>query len=66
MPTVWHDHHGDLGLIWRVAGLQQDCFKVKASCRERTGVSRTALHMDFPTDTSSRVQAWGSTRPHTR
>lgn len=35
MPTVGHDHHGHLGLIRRVAGLQKDCFKVKASCGER-------------------------------
>lgn len=40
MPTVGHDHHGHLGLIWRVAGLQKDCFEVKASCREKAGVSR--------------------------
>lgn len=47
-PTVWHDHHGDLGLIWRVAGLQQDCFKVKASCREKTGISKATFHTGFP------------------
>lgn len=43
MPTVGHDHHGHLGLIWRAARLQQDCFKVKASCRERAAVSRVSL-----------------------
>lgn len=35
VPTVGHDHHGHLGLVGRVAGLQKDCFKVKASCVER-------------------------------
>jgi hypothetical protein len=49
MPTVGHDHHGHLGLIWRITGLQKDRFKVKASCREREAVSRTMrLHMGFP------------------
>lgn len=49
MPTVGHDDHGHLGLIWRVAGLQKDCFKVKASCRERTAVSRaTAAAQGLP------------------
>lgn len=42
MPTVGHDHHGHLGLIWRVTGLQENCFKVKASCRERAAVSRAS------------------------
>lgn len=42
MLTMGHDHHGHLGLIWRVAGLQKDCFKVKASCRERAAVSRAS------------------------
>ena len=42
LPTVGHDHHGHLGLIWRVAGLQKDCFKVKASCREKAAISRAS------------------------
>lgn len=37
-----HDYHGDLALIWRVAGLQEDCFKVKVSCREKAVVSMTS------------------------
>lgn len=42
LPTVGHDHHGHLGLIWRVAGLQKDCFKVKASCRGKAAISRAS------------------------
>lgn len=41
IPTVGHDYHGHLGLIWRVAGLQKDCFKVKVSCREKAVISKT-------------------------
>lgn len=40
MPTVGHDHQGHLGLIWRITGLQEDCFEVKASCRERAAVRK--------------------------
>lgn len=40
LPTVGHDHHGHLGLIWRVAGLDKDHFKVKTNCRGEAAVSR--------------------------
>lgn len=61
MPTVGHDHHGHLGLIWRLTGLQKDCFKVKASCRERAAVRRasaTAQRLPQPRPQLS-LQVWG-------
>lgn len=42
IPTMGHDYHGHLGLIWRVAGLQKDCFKVKVSCKKKAVVSKTS------------------------
>lgn len=61
MPTVRHDHHGHLGLIWRITGLQKDCFKVKASCKERAAVSRaSATAQGLPQASPQWVlQVWG-------
>lgn len=61
MPTVRHDHHGHLGLIWRIAGLQKDCFKVKANCKERAAVSRASATAQGLPQASPRqvLHVWG-------
>lgn len=50
MPTVRNDHHGHLGLIWRITGLQKDCFKVKASILHILLLWGRLEHPDAPGD----------------